>query len=380
MKMAFVCGTRPEVIKLAPVILAARKTGISATLVSSGQHRQMLDQALGVFDLKPDIDLDVMRPNQSLAGLTSRLLDGLTPTLESLNPDVVIVQGDTTTTFVGALASFYQRIPVAHIEAGMRTYNPEKPYPEELNRQMVARLTTWHFPATEGAALNLKREGIDPARLHVTGNTVVDALNEIRARWQNALPPLPEALSGLEGKPLVLVTAHRRENFDEGFSGICQAIATLARQHTDIAWLFPVHLNPLVRKPVFASLSGIANIALVDPVDYVTTLNILARASLVVTDSGGLQEEAPSFGLPVVVMREQTERPEGIAAGFARLVGTQADAIVAAASAFLGDPTLRQRLAHTANPYGNGQASARILDVLTDALREKNMAKVPCYA
>lgn len=364
MRLLIAFGTRPEVIKLAPVVAEIRQRWPRLELVvcSTGQHREMLDQALEVFGIKADVDLQVMRENQTLAGLTARLLSGIDDVLVAHRPDAVIVQGDTTSAFVASLASFYRHVPVAHVEAGLRTGDLASPFPEELNRVLVARMARWHFAPTSVAAANLAREGVDGGRIVVTGNTVVDAIHRIRTRWEAGAPkgfvdPFPE-------RPLVLVTAHRRENHGEALVRICAALRTLCALQPQLGFVFPVHLNPQVRQTVFAELGDIPNMRLMEPVDFEVSLYLQSRACLAITDSGGIQEEAPSFGLPAVVMREHTERGEGLAAGFARLAGTASDAIVEASQSFLGDAALRASLATRPNPYGDGLASQRIVATL----------------
>jgi UDP-N-acetylglucosamine 2-epimerase (non-hydrolysing) len=363
-KLLVVFGTRPEVIKLAPVVLEARRRAPAVELIlcSTGQHREMLDQALQVFGIQPDIDLGLMRENQTLPALTARLIEGLTETYIRHAPDAVLVQGDTTSAFAGALAAFYQHIPVGHVEAGLRTGDLTSPFPEELNRVLIGRMARWHFAPTAKAAANLLHEGVDAATVHITGNTVVDAIATIRDQWDDAAASrFPQFF---DEKELVLVTAHRRENHGEVLRHICAAIRILCEQHPELGFVFPVHPNPQVHNVVFDELSSIANLHLIDPVDFETSLYLQSRARLIVTDSGGIQEEAPSFAVPTVVMRGHTERSEGIEAGFATLAGTSTADIVNAAQAYLGDAGLKAQLAQRPNPYGDGRASKRILDIL----------------
>lgn len=365
MKLMVVFGTRPEVIKLAPVVLEARKhPAIELVVCSSGQHRHMLDQALGVFELTPDVELSVMQEGQTLAGLTARLMDRVTEALVALRPDVVMVQGDTTTAFATALAAFYLRIPVAHVEAGLRTGIWDSPFPEEFNRVAISRIASWHFAPTVQSADRLRAEGIEPAKVYVSGNTVVDAIQLIKRRWSDPehIAAFPECF---EGKRLVLITTHRRENFGQGLEDICSAIRTLCLQHPDVGFVFPVHLNPEVRKVVFAALDSLANLRLIEPVDFESNLYLQSRCALIITDSGGIQEEAPTFGVPTVVMREHTERAEGVVAGFATLTGTDPTLIVKTANRYLNDPALQIQLRERNNPYGDGLASQRIVATLT---------------
>lgn len=362
-RILVVAGTRPEAIKLAPIVFALReRPGIRTVLCSSGQHREMLKQALAVFNLRPDIDLGIMQPNQTLAGLTAGLMTALDATLVEQRPDWIIIQGDTTTALCASLAGFYRGIPVAHVEAGLRTGDLAAPFPEEANRQLIARLASLHFAPTELARRNLLAEDISEARISVTGNTVVDAVHWIQHKWRRqGAPRLPPALVDLkEGH--VLITCHRREHFGEGLRTICSALEQFALRHPTRTLIFPVHLNPNVQEVVRARLGHVPNIKLVEPIDYEAMLLLLSKASLVLTDSGGIQEEAPSFGVPAVVMRAHTERVEGIAAGFAVLAGLNAEAIVAHAEAFLS--AAAQRLHGRPNPYGDGHAAQRILGIL----------------
>lgn len=364
MKLMVVYGTRPEVIKLAPIVAASQRTpGVNLVTCSTGQHRQMLDQALSCFDQRPDIDLDVMRANQTLPSLTARLLEGMTNVLETHRPDVVMVQGDTTTAFTAALAAFYQRIPVAHVEAGLRTGDPYSPFPEEINRAMISRLARWHFPPTDQATRNLLGEGIAERAITQCGNTVIDAVELIKAKWVHH-PYQGPARDWFSGQELVLVTTHRRENFGEGLENICNALLGLCTAYPRLGFVFPVHLNPQVQSVVRPRLAHASNLLMTEPVDFETSLYLQSRAALVLTDSGGIQEEAPSFGVPAVVMRQHTERREGVDAGFATLAGTNREAISQAARAWLDHPERRQALLNRPNPYGDGKASERVLKVL----------------
>ncbi|MBF0179135.1 MAG: UDP-N-acetylglucosamine 2-epimerase (non-hydrolyzing) [Magnetococcales bacterium] len=370
-KIMFIFGTRPEAIKMAPVMMAAaRITGMQIRCCVTAQHRGMLDQVLELFAIRPDHDLDLMAPGQDLPGLTARILTALDGVLRQERPDLVLVHGDTTTTFVAALAAFYARVPVGHVEAGLRTFDLNRPFPEEANRQLTGRLAALHFAPTLGARENLLREGIAGERIHVTGNTVIDALLHVRdrlpgsheARLTRFGPELAEILSA--SRPLLLVTGHRRENFGQGFVDICRALATIAREEPELSIVYPVHLNPNVIGPVTERLGGIANIRLIPPVDYLAFVALLDRCTLVLTDSGGVQEEAPSFGKPTLVMREVTERPEAVAAGTARLVGTDPDRMIAAVLTLLRDTAAYHRMASVANPFGDGQAAERIAHIL----------------
>jgi UDP-N-acetylglucosamine 2-epimerase (non-hydrolysing) len=369
MKLMVVFGTRPEVIKLAPVVAAARQLeGVQVTVCSTGQHRQMLDQALACFDLRPDLDLGLMRDNQTLPGLTALLIEHMTTALRQHRPDAVIVQGDTTTAFAGALAAFYERIPIAHVEAGLRTGDRYSPFPEEANRAMIGRLAQWHFTPTRQATDNLLAEGIAPDRITQCGNTVIDAIELIRQRWQTT-PYQGEAAPLFPGQPLVLVTTHRRENFGQGLENICLALRTLCAEHPRLGFVFPVHLNPQVRAVVHDRLQGLPNLSLLAPVDFETSLFLQSRSTLILTDSGGIQEEAPSFGVPAVVMREHTERREGIDAGFATLAGTDTQAVLSAARAWLDHPERSRALQGRPNPYGDGMAAQRMVRVLQTELQ-----------
>jgi UDP-N-acetylglucosamine 2-epimerase (non-hydrolysing) len=362
-----VFGTRPEAIKLAPVVRAlAADPRFSPRVAVTAQHRDLLDQVLDLFGLRPDYDLDLMRPGQDLFHVTSSALLGLKPVFEDARPDLVVVQGDTTTTFVGALAAFYSRIPVAHVEAGLRTGDPFSPYPEETNRVLTGRLATWHFAPTDRARVNLMREGVDPSTITVTGNTGIDALLHVADRVRATPPRLPLELDG--DRRLVLVTAHRRESFDGGMDRICRAVAELARRRPELDLVFPVHPNPNVRTAVDATLTGLRNVHVVEPVDYEQLVSLLTRAHLVLTDSGGIQEEVPSLNVPALVLRDKTERPEGVEAGALKLVGTDPTRIVREALRLLDDETEHARMAAAPNPYGDGRASERITNVLVREL------------
>jgi len=372
--ISVIFGTRPEAIKLAPVVLALRADRrLACDVCVSAQHREMLDQVLEAFGIVPDTDLNLMVPNQTLEGLTARAIETLGHYIGQRKPELVLVQGDTTTTFCAALAAFYQHIPVGHVEAGLRTGNLQSPWPEEANRLLTTRLTDLHFAPTEINRANLLREGIDPSRIYVTGNTVVDALFLALARVQAnppEVPGLPEELVRPGGPPLVLITGHRRENFGAGFEAICFAIAELARRFTDTAFVYPVHLNPNVRRPVDHILrrGETPNVHLIEPLPYLPFVAMMARSTLILSDSGGVQEEAPSLGKPVLVMRDTTERPEAVTAGTVKLVGTDGATIVAETTRLLTDRTAYEAMARAHNPYGDGKATGRIIAACAEFL------------
>ncbi len=358
----FVFGTRPEAIKLAPVIkeLAARKDIYETLCAVTAQHRQMLDQVLQLFDIKPEFDLSIMRPNQSLDDIVARAIQGLGKVMDEVKPSVVLVQGDTTTTFVGALAAYHRKIPVAHVEAGLRTWDKYSPFPEEINRQMTTCLAEVHLAPTPLAREHLIRDGISAEKIHVTGNTVIDALLDVVNRPFEFADPALAALSGR----VILITAHRRESFGEPFVKMCRAMKILAERYPDATLVYPVHMNPNVRTPVNSVLAGTPNIRLIEPLDYEPFVHLMKRSTIILTDSGGVQEEAPSLGKPVLVMREKTERPEGIEAGTVRLVGTETENIVSAVCTLMDDPAAWRKMAEAKNPYGDGHASKRIADIL----------------
>ncbi|MCC6588398.1 MAG: UDP-N-acetylglucosamine 2-epimerase (non-hydrolyzing) [Bryobacterales bacterium] len=361
-KTLFIFGTRPEAIKLAPVILHFRETGLDTRVCVTAQHRGLLDQVLEIFRIVPDYDLNVMTPGQSLAQTTSRVMAALDPILQAENPNVVLVQGDTTSTFCGALAAFYRRIPVAHIEAGLRTGDPYQPFPEEINRLLTTRLATLHFPPTQASAENLFREGIDPNRVTVTGNTGIDAVLWVAQRLEAGA--LVSDFTHLDSsRKLILVTAHRRESFGQGMEDLCRGLLGIAARQ-DVQLVFPVHPNPNVREPVNRLLGGHPNIMLVDPQPYVNFVDLMRRSYLLLTDSGGVQEEGPSLGKPVLVMRNVTERPEGVYAGALKLVGTAAHQITASVNQLLDDADLYRRMSAVHNVYGDGQAAGRIAELI----------------
>ncbi|MBX3593327.1 UDP-N-acetylglucosamine 2-epimerase (non-hydrolyzing) [Sphingomonas sp.] len=366
-KILVIFGTRPEAIKLFPVVQALAATdGLAVRTCVTAQHRGLLDQVLDIAGLRPDIDLDLMEPGQTLDRLTARLLTGLGEVMDAERPDRVIVQGDTATAMVGALAAYYRRVPVSHVEAGLRSGDIWQPWPEEVNRRIVAPIADQHFAPTRTAADALRRENIDPATIHVTGNTVIDALLATRARI--ATDPtlaagLDPVLARLAGKRIILVTTHRRENFGGGMEAIARAIGRIA-DRPDSAILFPMHPNPNVVSVMDSVLGERPNVARIAPLDYPTFIRALDACEVVLSDSGGVQEEAPALGKPVLVMRETTERPEGVAAGTARLVGTDADRIVSEISTLLDDKGAYQAMARAHNPFGDGHASARIAKVV----------------
>ena len=358
-----VVGTRPEAIKMAPVIRALKaEPWADVRVLATAQHRQMLDQVLDAFDIVPDIDLDIMLPGQSLPELTSRLLTRMDAVLADERPDVVLIQGDTTTVMATAMAAFYRRVQVGHVEAGLRTGDLDNPFPEEMNRIVAGKLSRWHFAPTNGARDNLLGEGCDPSTVHVTGNTVIDALLEVAKAERPLAMPVPV------GKRLILVTAHRRENFGDAFREVCHGIRELADRHDDIHVLYPVHPNPNVSGPAREILSGHARITLCDPMDYLPFVSAMQHAYLILTDSGGVQEEAPALGKPVLVMRSETERPEAIWAGVVKLVGPDRRAIVEEATRLLDDAGAYASMARGVSPYGDGKAAARIAAILKNDL------------
>ena len=355
--LAVVIGTRPEAVKLAPLVLAAQAQPeyFKVDVVSTGQHREMLASMLAWFGLRPSVSLDIMKPNQNLAHITMASLGGISDWLDHNRPDWVIVQGDTTTTFAGALAAFYHRIPVAHVEAGLRTHNKLSPYPEELNRVMTGHIATLHFPPTSGARDNLLREGLSADSIEVTGNTGIDAL-----LWTHNKLERTSHTDQAKG-PEILLTTHRRENHGDPMRDICQAVLTLLDTHPDLRVHFPVHLSPKVREVVMPLLGEHPRVRLSEPLDYPDFVAAMARSTLILTDSGGVQEEAPSLGKPVLVLRDSTERPEAMQAGTALLVGADPARIVREADTLLSDPAAYARMAGTQNPYGDGHAAGRIL-------------------
>jgi len=381
MNILLVLGTRPEAIKMAPIVHEARRRaseGIRVQVLSTGQHRELLDPVLRHFDMQPDMELGLMRPSQTLSGLTARAIEAIDGALAELAPDVVLVQGDTTTAMAGALAAFYRGIPVGHVEAGLRTGNIRAPFPEEFNRRTIALVAKWHFPPTTRAAdaitaENLPSDGGERSQILVTGNTVIDALLWTLDR-QRVTPAQSEALDearrwkSREGHYVVLVTGHRRENFGEPFREVCRALADIAEAHPEALLVYPVHLNPNVVAPVHEILGERSNIRLLPPLDYPEFTALLSESRLVITDSGGVQEEAPALGIPVIVTRDETERPEGVEAGKVRLVGPHRDGIVAAAERLLTGEISSQNPGKSAlgSPYGDGAAAGRIIDFLLE--------------
>lgn len=369
MKVLTIFGTRPEAIKMAPLVDALAKDAFfDAKVCVTAQHREMLDQVLSLFSITPDYDLDIMKPGQGLTEITCRILEGLKPILESFKPDVVLVHGDTSTTMAASLAAFYQRIRVGHVEAGLRTGDLYSPWPEEANRILAGHLATWHFAPTENAQQNLLRENIASKQIYVTGNTVIDALITVRDRLLSAGPlrqTLEQQHTFLDSsKKMILVTGHRRESFGGGFERICHALATIASQNSEVQIVYPVHLNPNVREPVQRILGNVENVILIEPQEYLPFVYLMDKAWLILTDSGGIQEEAPSLGKPVLVMRETTERPEAVEAGTVRLVGTCEQTIIEAVNQLLHDEQSYQVMSRAYNPYGDGQACQRVLNAL----------------
>ncbi len=396
MKLLVIFGTRPEAIKLAPVIQALRnQSGIKTVVCVTAQQREMLDQILSVFEISPDYDLNIMQPNQSLFDVVSRTLVKLRDVLEVEQPNMVLVQGDTTTAFVGALGAYYLQIPVAHVEAGLRTYDKYRPFPEEMNRAFIDNMADLCFAPTEWAKANLLRTGIEPPRISVTGNTVVDALMTITQKLGNPGQSREMVSHLLDGFPpnlatrlfnnsmkskLVLVTGHRRESFGPGLENICLALKQLVQKNPDIEIIYPVHLNPYVREPVRRILGDIDRIHLIEPLSYVAFVWLMRQVYLILTDSGGIQEEAPSLGKPVLVMRDTTERPEGLEAGVARLVGTETSSIVSAVQQLVDDPEEYHRVAKVSNPYGDGKSSERIVRTVIEWSNQRNENVTACSA
>lgn len=382
MKVMIVFGTRPEAIKMAPLVHACKATAELDTIVCvTGQHRQMLDQVLEIFDIRPDLDLDLMKAGQDLFDVTSSVLLGMRDVLKTHKPDIVCVHGDTTTAYATATAAFYLGIPVAHIEAGLRTHDVQSPFPEEFNRQVIGKVATFHFAPTASTRENLLQEGVPAKRIFVTGNTVIDALFWVIARLEtkDALqrPSINRLLTeqlhfDLSSNRFVLITGHRRENFGQGFLSICEAIKQLAIAFPSVQFVYPVHLNPNVQAPVKDLISGHQNIHLIEPLEYEAFVYLLKHAYIVLTDSGGIQEEAPSLGKPVLVMREVTERPEAVTAGTVKLVGANTENIVKGISALLRDENAYQSMALAHNPYGDGKAVSRIVDAISKAQIFKN--------
>jgi UDP-N-acetylglucosamine 2-epimerase (non-hydrolysing) len=368
-RISVIFGTRPEAIKVAPVILGLQKDArFDCRVCVTGQHRQMLDQVLEVFNIKPDADLNLMRPNQTLSGLSARAIESIDQYLTQDKPDLVLVQGDTTTVFCASLASFYHKIPIGHIEAGLRTGNMMSPWPEEANRVLTTRLTELHFAPTDVSRDNLLKETIASDKITVTGNTVIDALFTVVEKVRKEQPEVPgldkAKLASWAGRKVVLITGHRRENFGGGFESICLAIRDLAQSFPNVEFVYPMHMNPNVREPVnriLGTATG-ANVHLIEPLPYLPFVWMMDRANVILTDSGGVQEEAPSLGKPVLVMRDTTERPEAVAAGTVKLVGTDHAKIVDGVTTLLSNPAAYQAMSRAHNPYGDGKATGRIIE------------------
>ncbi len=373
-KIMVIFGTRPEAIKLFPVINALKqKSNLICEVLVSAQHREMLDQVLAVGQITPDYDLNVMQPGQSLDALTARLLEGIGQILDEAKPDRIVVQGDTATAMVGALAAYYRQIPVSHVEAGLRSYDIYKPWPEEVNRKIIGTIADQHFAPTNVSAEALLKEAVPPANIYVTGNTVIDALHWVTDRISHR-PELASGLADLEtrfaGKKIIGITTHRRENFGGGMANIAGAIAEIAKRD-DVACIFPVHLNPNVRSVMTDALGGLDNVAMIEPLDYPNFARLLSISHIMLTDSGGVQEEAPALGKPVLVMRDTTERPEGVTAGTAKLIGTEKERIVSEIFTLLDDKDAYSAMARAHNPFGDGRSSQRIAEIISDACRQK---------
>lgn len=377
-KILLVFGTRPEAIKMAPLVKEFQKYPdcFETTVCVTGQHREMLDQVLHIFDIVPDFDLNIMKSGQDLYDITCRVLYGMRDVLNKVKPDIVFVHGDTTTSTATALAAFYQQIKVAHIEAGLRTNNIYSPWPEEMNRQITGRLTTFHYSPTLTSKNNLIKENIDESQIHITGNTVIDALFWVVQKIKNDENLDKQIKDNLlnnnydinrlkQNRKLVLITGHRRENFGDGFLNICKAIKVLKEKYTEVDFVYPMHLNPNVRKPIHAifgdDLSDLGNLFFIEPLEYLSFVYLMEKSYIVLTDSGGIQEEAPSLGKPVLVMRDTTERPEAVEAGTVKLVGTNKNLIVSEVSSLLDDPIAYDKMSKSINPYGDGNACSRIV-------------------
>lgn len=377
LRILSVFGTRPEAVKMAPVVQQLAQTpGVESRVCVTAQHRQMLDQALDLFDIQPDYDLDLMRDDQSLADLSAAIFTHLNPVLADFQPDWILAQGDTTTVAITSLLAYYRRVRFGHVEAGLRTRDKWQPYPEEINRRVAGVIADLHFAPTDWARQNLLREGIDDSIIKVTGNPVIDALNVVRQQPEpREVTELLQRLSILTSRPgdqptnrLVLVTAHRRENFGQPIENICEALKQLAARG-DVEIVYPVHLNPNVQEPVHRLLDGVPRITLLPPLDYLPLVHLMKRARLILTDSGGIQEEAPAFGVPALVLREVTERPEGVDAGVLKLVGTATPRIVQEANRLLDDASAHAEMARASNPYGDGHAAERIVESLVQISR-----------
>lgn len=374
-KVLSVFGTRPEAIKMAPLVnLLKQQSGIDSRVCVTGQHREMLDQVLQLFDIKPEYDLAIMKAGQDLYDVTTSILLNIKPVLRDFKPDVVLVHGDTSTTFAAALACYYEKIAVGHVEAGLRTGNIYSPWPEEANRKLTGAITRFHFAPTDTSKQNLLNEQVNPAHIIVTGNTVIDALLQVVKKIDSdsvlSAGFAKQFPYGQNGRQLVLVTGHRRESFGAGFDNICAALKQIAVQFPDCDIVYPVHLNPNVREPVFRLLSDAPNVHLIEPQDYLPFVYLMSRSTLVLTDSGGIQEEAPSLGKPVLVMRDTTERPEAVAAGTVKLVGTNQARIVEEVSKLLNDKSYYDSMSFAHNPYGDGNACQRIIDAIKTDVRQ----------
>lgn len=370
-KIMSIFGTRPEAIKMGPVVKAIEATqGLESIVCVTAQHRQMLDQVLEVFDIQPDYDLDIMKSNQTLTQITTRALEGLESVMKEVKPDIVLVHGDTTTTFAGALAAFYQQIKVGHVEAGLRTYNKYEPFPEEMNRKLTGAMTDFHFAPTLTAKEHLLKEGVDEKLIFVTGNTVIDALS---TTISDDYCFTVEALNDIdyENKKVITMTAHRRENLGQPLENICRAVKRIAEEFVDVEIVYAVHLNPLVQKTAGDILGNLKNVHLLEPLELRDMHNLIKRSYLVLTDSGGLQEEVPSLGKPVLVLRNVTERPEGVEAGTLKLAGTEEETLYQMTKELLIDTVAYEKMANATNPYGDGFASKRIVQVLVEHLTGK---------
>lgn len=367
MKVAIVFGTRPEAIKMAPIVKELERQELDHVLIVTAQHREMLDQKLDVFGITPHYDLDIMQHDQDLFHITTSVLEEIKPILLKEKPDVLLVQGDTTTTFAASLAAFYLRIPVGHVEAGLRTWDKHNPYPEEINRQLATRLTDFHFVPTEWSKKNLLKEGVNASQIYVTGNTVIDALLMIvDPNFQFHQKPLSEI--DFNHRRVILLTAHRRENFGEPMRNIFEACRDLIKQNSDVELIYPVHPNPNVRTTAHEILGNVPRVHLIEPLDYRLFVQLMNKCYFILSDSGGIQEEAPSLGKPVLVLRRTTERPEAIEAGTAKLVGTTKQTIVAEAQKLLSDRKEYQAMAGRANPYGDGQSARRIVNIIAEQI------------
>lgn len=372
-KVMVVFGTRPEAIKMAPVVQALRKSTLDCQVAVTAQHREMLDQVLALFQIEPDYDLNLMQAGQTLTDITTRALNGLGVVFQKAKPDLVLVHGDTTTTFVAALAAFYAHIPVGHVEAGLRTGNKYSPFPEEMNRKLAGALTDLHFAPTETAKKNLLREGVAQDKIFVTGNTVIDALlATVRAEHNFSDPELNQIMLKEQGNRMILVTTHRRENLGEPMRQIYRGLASVLEKFPDTYVVFPVHKNPTVRKVVNEILGHNSRVHLIEPMDYEPFVNLMAKANVIMTDSGGIQEEAPSLGIPVLVVRDTTERPEAVEAGTVSLVGTSYEMIVEKLSYLLSNQEAYHQMAHAINPYGDGKASERIVKITEEFFGQLN--------